>query len=121
VAWLREHPQLNRGVGRPETPRSKAWKAANLRKENAQADLAEIRLRQLHDKLVWRKDVEAAYAEVCRKVRAALEPFAKDMGRQIEGMTDVEQIERVMEDRIIAILTKLAEPTDDTAAAGKRV
>ena len=108
-AWLKEHPNLNQGPGRPKSKEGSKLAAVRLRKESALASKFEIELAQLTGELVFVRDVEEAAASVAGIVRNRLMQLPAAVSPQLVGL-DAENIETILEGRIVEILRALAEP-----------
>jgi phage terminase Nu1 subunit (DNA packaging protein) len=106
TAWM----QVNRrgeGPGRPSGDRAEDYKAAQLRKELALADVHELRAAKMRGELVSIEKVKSDQASRVRVVRKSLLAMPAALAPQLVGL-DAAEIQETIHTQVISMLEDFA-------------
>lgn len=93
---------------------------AQARKEAAQADLAEMEVRQKRGELIPKVDVDLALRSFAASVRAKLDVVADQIAPLVAPVSDLDEVHALVSEHMRGILTAVADDMSRAAvAAGK--
>jgi hypothetical protein len=96
------------------------YTAARTRREQAEAETAEIELRRKKGELVLREDVDRAFFEMFREVRDRLAATAKRTAAEVSSLTSAEACETVIEREHKIVLELLTQSFREKVGAPPR-
>lgn len=92
-----------------DAPRSESRADAQARKEAAQADLAEMEVKQKRGELILREDVDAALKAMGAAVRAAMDVFPDQTAPLVAPVTVLDECHLVLQEQCRNVLAGIAD------------